>query len=189
MARGRHAGRQTRVVFERLETDRLALRAITMHDIDLLVALDADPAVMRFINGGRPSTRAEVEEKVRGAIGHRWVAFERATDEFVGWFAMRPSAQLPAERYLGYRLRRPAWGKGRAAEGSRALITEAFTRGTERILAQTMTVNTASRRVMERCGMRYLRTFFEEWDEPIEGGDLGDVEYELTKAAWEHRPA
>jgi RimJ/RimL family protein N-acetyltransferase len=172
-------------VFERLDTDRLALRAITMHDVDLLVGLDADPAVMRFINGGRPSTRAEVEEKVSGAIGHRWVALERATGEFAGWFSMRPSTDLLGERYLGYRLRRPAWGKGLATEGSRALINEAFTRGTERILAQTMTVNTASRRVMERCGLHYLRTFFEEWDEQIEGGELGDVEYELTKADWE----
>ena len=68
------------------------------------------------------------------------------------------------------------------------MIAEAFTRGTERILAQTMTVNTASRRVMERCGLRYLRTFFEHWDEPIDGGELGDVEYELTRPDWEsHR--
>ena len=84
-------GRQTRGVFERLDTDRLTLRAITVHDVDLLVALDSDPAVMRLINGGHPSTRAEVEEKLRGAIGHRWIAYERATDEFAGWFAMRPS--------------------------------------------------------------------------------------------------
>ena len=61
-----------------METERLTLRPITEDDVDLLVALDADPAVMRFINGGRPSTRAEVEEKVLAAIGHRWVAFDRA---------------------------------------------------------------------------------------------------------------
>ncbi len=48
-----------------------------------------------------------------------------------------------------------------------------------------MTVNTASRRVMERCGLRYVRTFFDEWPEPIDGSDEGDVEYELTRAEWE----
>ena len=50
-----------------------------------------------------------------------------------------------------------------------------------------MTVNTASRRVMERCGLRYVRTFHLEWDDPIEGTEHGDVEYELTKADWERR--
>ena len=48
--------------------------------------------------------------------------------------------------------------------------------------AQTMTVNDASRRVMERCGLRYVRTFFEEWSEgPIDGSEHGDVEYELLR--------
>jgi len=178
------------VVFERLETERLRLRAITVDDVDLLVGLDSDPAVMRFISGGRPSSRAEVEDKVQRSLGHRWVASDRATDAFLGWFGMRPSTERAGERYLGYRLRQAAWGQGLATEGSRALIAETFAHtDTERILAQTMTVNTASRRVMERCGLRYLRTFFEEWDEPIEGGELGDVEYELTKPDWASRGA
>jgi RimJ/RimL family protein N-acetyltransferase len=186
----RRVGRgQTAGVFERLETERLALRAITADDVDLLVALDGDPAVMRFINGGRPSTRAEVQDTVQRALGHRWVAYDRATDEFVGWFGMRPSKEHARERYLGYRLRRTAWGVGLATEGSQALIAEAFARDTERILAQTMTVNARSRRVMERCGLRFLRTFFEHWDEPIGGGELGDVEYELAKPDWDNRRA
>jgi len=50
-----------------------------------------------------------------------------------------------------------------------------------------MTVNIASRRVMERCGLRYVRTFFDEWPEPIEGSDEGDVEYVLTRGDWEGR--
>ena len=40
---------------------------------------------------------------------------------------------------------------------------------------------------MERCGLRYLRTFFDDWDEPIEGSELGDVEYELARTDWETR--
>jgi RimJ/RimL family protein N-acetyltransferase len=179
---------QTVGVIERFETRRLALGPITAGDVDLLVELNSDPAVMRFINGGRPSTRADVEDTVDRSIGHRWIAHDRATGALVGWFAMRPSTELPAHRYLGYRLRRNAWGAGLATEGSKALIAATFARtDTERILAQTMTVNTASRRVMERCGLRYLRTFFEDWDEPIEGSELGDVEYELPRAEWENR--
>ncbi len=48
-----------------------------------------------------------------------------------------------------------------------------------------MTVNTASRRVMEHCGLRFVRTFFTEWPEPIAGSEQGDVEYALTRSEWE----
>ncbi|WP_374106244.1 GNAT family N-acetyltransferase [Streptomyces sp. BV286] len=38
-----------------LGTERLVLRPFTEADVDLLVTLDSDPDVMRFINGGRPA--------------------------------------------------------------------------------------------------------------------------------------
>jgi len=170
-----------------LTTARLALRAITTDDVDLIVDLDADPEVMRFINGGRPTPREEAARIVERSQGHRWVAFERDGGAFVGWFGLRPSG--PHQRELGYRLRRAFWGRGLAIEGSLALIELAFTQlAVRRVWAQTMTVNTASRAVMERCGMRYVRTFHLEWPEPIAGTEHGDVEYELTAAEWESAP-
>ena len=168
-----------------LETERLVMRALTPDDVDELVTLDADPAVMRYINGGRPTSRAEMKEIVRKSLGHRWLAVERSTSEFVGWFALRPSGVERQDRELGYRLRRSAWGKGFATEGSRTLIDAAFAYlGANRVWAQTMAVNRASRRVMERCGLSYVRTFHLEWRELIEGTAFGDVEYELLKAEW-----
>lgn len=54
----------------------------------------------------------------------------------------------------------------------------------QRVWAQTMTVNTGSRRVMEHCGLQYVRTFLDDWpDGPIDGSELGDVEYEVTRPA------
>lgn len=90
---------------------------------------DTDPAVTRYINGGRPTTREENETIVRTAVGHRWV------------------------------------------------------------FAQTMAVNAASRRVMEKCGLRYVRTFHLAWDDPIDGTEEGEVEYELLRTEWEARRA
>lgn len=171
---------------DRLETERLSLRGLTVDDVEELVALDADPQVMRYINGGKATSRAEVETTVRQSLDHRWMAFERSAGAFVGWFALRPSDLDGRERELGYRLRRQAWGQGFATEGSKALIELAFTRfGVHRVWAQTMTVNAASRRVMEHSGLRYVRTFFLEWPEPIDGTEQGDVEYELSKSDWE----
>jgi RimJ/RimL family protein N-acetyltransferase len=59
--------------------------------------------------------------------------------------------------------------------------------GVQRVMAHTMTVNVASRRVMEKAGLRYVRTFFEEWPESIEGSEQGDVEYALTRDEWERQ--
>ena len=47
-----------------LETERLILRAVTMDDIDNLAELHGDPEVMYFINGGRPTSRDEIEATV-----------------------------------------------------------------------------------------------------------------------------
>jgi RimJ/RimL family protein N-acetyltransferase len=171
-------------MIEGFETARLAMRPITLDDVDLLVALDADPEVMRLINGGKPRSRAEVETAVQRALGHRWLAYNGS--EFIGWFSLDPSER--GDPALGYRLRREAWGNGFATEGSLALIELAFTQlGASRVWAQTMTVNARSRAVMERCGLTFVRTFFGEWDDMIEGGEHGDVEYELTKSDWQHR--
>jgi RimJ/RimL family protein N-acetyltransferase len=73
-----------------------------------------------------------------------------------------------------------------ATEASRALLRHAFdTVGQRRVIAQTMAVNTGSRGVMEAIGMRYVRTYHPTWDAPLPGADLGEVEYEMTRAMWE----
>ena len=116
-----------------------------------------------------------------------WAAIEKSTGEFLGWFEFRPLEDGdPGEVELGYRLRRSAWGKGYATEGSRALIQKGFTElGVRRVVAGTMAVNLASRRVMEKSGLTYTRTFHEKWTTPIEGAEHGEVEYTLTRAGWE----
>jgi len=57
------------------------------------------------------------------------------------------------------------------------------------VVAETMAVNAASRRVMEKAGLTYVRTFHQEWPERIEGDEHGDVEYALTKDEWDRREA
>jgi RimJ/RimL family protein N-acetyltransferase len=181
-----------------LQTRRLVLRRFTAGDAGNLVSLDAGPGVMHFITGGIPTSRAEIESEILPAFlayyeryeGYGfWAAVEKATGEFLGWFHFRPGAEAgPGEVELGYRLRRAAWGKGYATEGSRALIAKGFTElGVQRVAAEAMAVNTASRRVMEKAGLRLVRTFHQPWPYPIDGDEFGDVEYALDKAAWRSR--
>jgi RimJ/RimL family protein N-acetyltransferase len=181
-----------------LETRRLVLRRFTMADVDNLVSLDADPDVMHFVTGGIPTARDEIEnELLPGFLDYYeqfegygfWAAIEKATGEFLGWFHFRPREEAgPDEAELGYRLHKSAWGKGYATEGSRALISKGFTDfGVQRVVAETMVVHEASRRVMEKAGLTLVRTFHQPWPYPIEGDELGDVEYALDRADWERR--
>jgi RimJ/RimL family protein N-acetyltransferase len=179
-----------------LETERLVLRQFTEDDVDNLVELDSDPEVMRFITGGRPTPHQEIENEVlpmfldyyeRFSGYGFWAAVEKSTERFVGWFHFRPaeSAQ-PDEIELGYRLRRSAWGKGYATEGSCALIDKGFAEfGVRRVVASTMVVNVASRRVMEKAGLKFVRIFHQPWPEKIEGDEAGGVEYALLRWEWE----
>ena len=189
-----------------LETERLVLRRFIEADADNLFQLDSDPDVMRFLNGGIPTPRDVIhtdilpfflcyDERFPG-FGF-WAAIEKATGEFVGWFSFRPSdAAHPDEVKLGFRLRKAAWGKGYATEGTCALIRMGFTElGVQRVVATTYQDNLASRRVMEKAGLTLVRTFritpadligvdtYHVAPQDLWDGD--DVEYALRKADWE----
>ena len=58
-----------------------------------------------------------------------------------------------------------------------------------RVVAEAMAVNTASRRVMEKAGLKLVRIFHQLWPHPVEGGQFGDVEYALDKAGWQQHQA
>jgi len=165
-----------------VQTERLLLRGFVPGDVDALVALDSDPEVMFHITGGRATSREEIEREVLPAFiaGGYWAAEERVTGDFVGWFHLRP----PDDPELGYRLRRASWGRGYATEGSRALIDYAFAHGAARVHAETMVAHVASRRVMEKAGMREVRRFRADWPDRIPGDELGDVEYAITREEW-----
>lgn len=181
--------------------------------LELEVRLDSDPEVLRYL-GGRTHSRAEVSasHSHRMALAAKvdglgfWMAFgsdggrrdstppERETDgDFIGLMMLPPAhgpdqPDDPTVTDLGYRLVRRYWRQGLASEASRALLRHAFdTVGQNRVIAQTMAVNTGSRRVMEAIGMRYARTYFPSWDDPLPGADSGEVEYEMTREMWEAR--
>ena len=190
-----------------LETERLILRRFTEDDVDSLVDLDSDPEVMRYISGGPATPREEIErDHIPAYLAYYqqyegygfWAAVEKATGSFLGWFHFRPAPGTPTdEPELGYRLRRSAWGKGYGTEGARALIRKGFTElGVRRVVAFTYGDHHASRRVMEKAGMRLVRTFrltpeqlasLSVIDPTLFDGD--DVEYAITKAEWEGQDA
>jgi RimJ/RimL family protein N-acetyltransferase len=157
-----------------LETHRMYLRQFRAEDAQLLFELDSDPEVMRFITKGQPTPLETIQNiYLPRMLGYYrqspprgfWAAHLRDTDEFIGWFHLRPDRIVPEEMELGYRLKRAVWGRGLATEGSRALVQKALKEwGYHKVCARTMALNLASRRVMEKAGL----TFEEEFVYPVE---------------------
>jgi RimJ/RimL family protein N-acetyltransferase len=188
-----------------LETQRMLLRRFTGADAGPLAALYGDPRVMRFITL-QPPTLAEVEstilpdylreyQELADGLGS-FAAIEKETGQIAGRFSLKPASSqgLTVGTELGYRLYPAFWGLGLATEGARALIATAFERlHLDRIVATTMADNTGSWRVMEKCGMRRVRTFYYPDSDLMPGAEHGDFVYELTRSDWtrqvKHEPA
>ncbi len=193
----------------KLETKRLLLRRFTADDAQLLFELDNDPVVMRYINGGTPTSLEIIENEILPVfLKHEdefptygfWAAIEKNSRKFLGWFVFRPTREKsagrrPHEMEIGYRFHKHVWGEGYATEGARALIDRGFRNdGVTCVTATTYEQNHASRRVMEKLGMKFRRSFkiapediaitdtshspsAEVWE-----GD--DVEYSLEITQW-----
>ncbi len=186
-----------------LQTERVTLRRFGADDADLLIELDSDPAVMRYLSGGEPTAPDLIRDRDLPSIlaGYdRWAgdfglfaADETAGGAFLGWFCLRPERDGPLDEVeLGYRLRQVAWGQGYATEVSSGLLEKAFTDLDVRVVwGATMALNRSSQHVMEKVGM----TVTEALETPedmlaVEGAELGGYRYEITKEQWEqrHRP-
>lgn len=182
-----------------LETERMILRRLTEDDVGNLFELDSDPEVMRFLTGGVPHTREFIANRALpyylefydqfAELGF-WAVIEKASGAFMGWFHFRPCRVNPEDTELGYRLKRRFWSRGFATEGSLALIEKGFRKlGASKVVATTMSLNTRSRRVMEKVGLQFERQFvypgapFPGW----RAEDCLEVRYGLTRKQWESR--
>jgi RimJ/RimL family protein N-acetyltransferase len=174
-----------------LRTERLLLVPASATHLALLVPLNADPGVMRFILGRAATpteTRAEwgqrlgpQSDQARG-LGY-WIGYTDGV--FAGWWSASSFADDPTRAGIGYRLPRTAWGRGLATEGALAMVDHAFTvPGIDRVVASTMAVNTGSRRVLEKVGLSNVDTWVGHWDDPAPGWEQGEVGYALARPDW-----
>jgi len=172
----------------RLQTTTLTLSPCSPSDRADFIGLELDPEVMHFLNGGAVDHEKTDPKDVaflmpRGSEPYVWTARRTATHAFVGWFCLFPETETVAE--IGYRLRREDWGQGLASEGASALVDWGFCRaGYGKVTGCTMAVNYGSRRVMEKVGMKHVRTSFPDFPTRIPGTEEGEVWYELRRSEW-----
>ena len=171
------------------------MRPVTPGDRADLVALEADPEVMRYLNGGQPVPEQGVVGgdflTPRGSEPEVMAAHVGATGAFLGWFAVFDDGWVDDMKTgeLGYRLRREHWGQGYATEGVLALVASAFaSMEFDRIQAQTMTINLGSRRVLEKAGFRHIETRFPPAPTATPGDEQGEVVYEIRRQRQHQHP-
>jgi RimJ/RimL family protein N-acetyltransferase len=164
-----------------LETERLLLRTFTRDDAPLIYELNLDPDVTRYT--GDPvrdlSHAREVLEQVilpqYTLYNHgRWAVLLKPEwpdpiksagmtlpelqpeGDFIGWCGLKTRPERN-EIDLGFRFMKKAWGKGFATEAARACLEYGFGKlNLPRIVARAMPQNSASIRVIEKCGMQYI---------------------------------
>lgn len=145
----------------RIETARLILRTVTMEDIDAVAGS------WRLDEG--PLSRKEAQERIAwmvdnhsqiapAALRHLSLAIiDKETQTFIGWCGLDHRDRARACPVLFYLLKARYWGRGLATEAAEAILDYAFRRlGLAQIDGAAAFDNVASKRVMEKAGMKYL---------------------------------
>ena len=154
-----------------LETNRLLLRTFTLEDASLIYELNLDPEVTLYT--GDPiwdmKQAQEVLEQIilpqYALFNHgRWAVHVKPelpygdglVGKFIGWCGLKARPERK-EIDLGYRFIKKAWGRGYATEAAYACLKYGFEKlDLERIVGRAMPQNTASLRVLEKCGMKFI---------------------------------
>ena len=154
-----------------VETERLILREILPSDDKGMFALDSDKDVHKYL-GNKPIETIEQarqivdfvrQQYIDNGIG-RWAIIDKVTNEFMGWTGLKlvkESTNNHINYYdLGYRLIKKYWGQGYATETAKASIDYGFNNlNLTKIFGTADINNIASRKVLEKAGLKYIETF------------------------------
>ncbi|MCX4247433.1 GNAT family N-acetyltransferase [Paraliomyxa miuraensis] len=169
-----------------LLTPRLRIRGPEPDDFEALFeGIWSRPEVMRFVGPPRSRTLAaerfawsrELFQRTGMAL---WTVERRSDGAILGDCGVIPLEGLGPQIELGYRLRRSVWGQGLATEAAAAALSHAMAPeaegglGLSRVVAVVDPDHTASRRVLEKLGLRYV--------------GLTAAHYETTSAFYETDP-
>jgi RimJ/RimL family protein N-acetyltransferase len=147
-----------------LRGPRVVLRDFALDDAPTVLDYHRDPDVMRFLppEVSKRQTLAAVVDLLDATIKDSSLVprlnYDLAVTVencVVGAARLHQAAIDAADGEIGYLLRREAWGVGIATETARLLLAYGFdVLGLERVWATVDRRNVASRRVLEKCGMR-----------------------------------
>lgn len=163
-------------------TERLSCRRPCASVADEYERLFTQPSVEAWLRPSpmRAFSRADLDRMARRDIAHwnehgfgPWEVREREGGAFVGRGGLNRTVVAGETAVeLPWAVMPSLQGRGYATEMARAAIEAARAQGLDRIVSLTLPANAASRRVMEKCGLRFIRE--------MEHVGLPHVLYELT---------
>lgn len=142
-----------------LQTERLVVRRITPDDYDPMMSVYGDLELMRFVGDGSAITAEDCARWIDITLanyakrGYGLFLVESALDGSLAGFIglTHPGGQPEPE--VKYVLRQPLWGQGLASEVVSALCRHARTTwGLNEVIATVAPENSASHRVLAKCG-------------------------------------
>ena len=145
------------------ETPRLILGQFTEDDAALILDLNSDPEIVKYVH--EPVLTSEEQAKkiiidiilpqYKNNLG-RWATYTKDNNEFIGWCGLKYRPEMD-EIDLGYRFKRSSWGKGFATEAAKHTLTFAFnTLDLKLITGRAHIENIASIKVLEKIGMHFI---------------------------------
>jgi ribosomal-protein-alanine N-acetyltransferase len=145
------------------ETPRLLLRQFTEVDAPLLLALNSDPEIVKYVHELPLQTEEQAKKilvdiilpQYKNNLG-RWAIHIKENMEFIGWCGLkyRPESD---EIDLGYRLMKKTWGRGYATEAAQHTLDHGFKiLNLKLITARAHIENAASINVLEKLGMDFI---------------------------------
>lgn len=149
-----------------LETDRILLREYVEEDAEAFFKLNTDPEVLRFVPD---KALLNVEQARQILVDHpiadyrkhgfgRGACILKSTGEQIGFAGLKYLDEL-GEVDVAYRLMPTHWGLGLATEAALGSVRFGFADlSLKRIIGLVMPENTASVRVLEKTGLRYVET-------------------------------
>ena len=113
-----------------IETERLALRHLTMDDLDALALIYRDSEVRKYFPEGT-LTREELEWIIDVYYGQHgfglWATTYKQTNEFIGRCGLLPwTIDGRSEVEVAYLLAKAYWGRGLGTEAARAILAYGF---------------------------------------------------------------
>ncbi len=147
-----------------LETPRLILRQFTEADDILLLKLNSDPEVLKYVHELPLKTKKQAKNiltniilpQYKNNLG-RWAVHLKDNNEFIGWCGLKYRPELD-EIDLGYRFIKSVWGKGYGSEAAQHTLAYGFKKLKLNLITGRAHIdNTASLKILEKIGMQFIK--------------------------------
>lgn len=171
-----------------LETQRLILRPLKEGDAEMMYRnWTSDERVAKYCRWYAHETIETTEELLKmyldeaaSGFEFRWGIALKENGELIGCIDVIAIEDEDRTAEIGYVLSHGYWGKGIMTEAVGAVIKELWKCGFIKIKAVHADENTASGRVMEKCGMKF--THFSECRKKFGSEELVRIKcYEIVK--------